>query len=434
MLSDEWNSQSMVIENHWEDEVTEEPIWEDDTMELWNLDLSQMSPVKQRRPGVQKVQKRKRCRKEVTLDNIVEGASVEVENEQEVAFQDVQELIFPDGGHHLDQVMVGEDVTMQETGRKSALEAEKDQSWESENTGSFEDACQAYAQGVQAHCAGFYQIGEGLCVAGAWDFKKQQGKAGWFHVSFRQVGPELLLNCRCSRCRAGASSCIHKWFLVEYRQEWFPEQEWEIITNKAVMITREQTDSENWHNVFSVGLEKEPSRAIVTHNGKDDGGGRWTCSKTCADVASCPHIGKARAMLPRLVSGDPNAEEGSGLAYMGFDVERGKHQSCAISHLPIRPPPWVALSSDLALYPYPKPVLSSPGLIRLDEYSACPYHAEKVFWDGTGEVTENPCVVYTIVGAFEATVQLVKCPICPGRRRRYIGPDPRDLGLFNFNN
>ncbi|KAJ7591940.1 hypothetical protein C8J56DRAFT_1046298 [Mycena floridula] len=151
-------------------------------------------------------------------------------------------------------------------------------------------------------------------------------------------------------------------------------------------------------------------------------------------MSSCPHIAKARVALPRLLSGDPDAEEGSGVAYMGLEVERGKEHNCAVSHLPIRPPRWAALPTDAALYPYPPPILAAPELIVLDQQSACPYHDEKVFWDGSGEIVESLCLVYTLVGALKATVQLVRCPVRPGQRRRYIGPDPRNLGLFNFNN
>ncbi|KAJ7576048.1 hypothetical protein C8J56DRAFT_1062435 [Mycena floridula] len=262
-------------------------------------------------------------------------------------------------------------------------EVMKDDDWELESMASFEDACEAYTEAIYSHCAGFYQIGEGICVTGAWDLKKQQGKwrAGWFHVTFR---------------RQEASSCIHKWFFAEYEKEWFPGQDWDIITNKAIMITREQTDSENWYNVFSVGLEKEPSQAVITHSGKDDGGRRWTCNKSCSSMSSCPHIAKARVALPCLLSGDPDAEEGSGVAYMGLEVERGKEHNCAVSHLPIRPPRWAAFPTDAALYPYPPPILVAPELIVLDQQSACPYHDEKVFWDGSGEIVKSPCLVYTL--------------------------------------
>ncbi|KAJ7595956.1 hypothetical protein C8J56DRAFT_1043056 [Mycena floridula] len=46
----------------------------------------------------------------------------------------------------------------------------------------------------------------------------------------------------------------------------------------------------------------------------------------------------------------------------------------------------------------------------------------------------QPCVVYTLVGAFDAVLEVAECPECNGKRRRNIGPDLHEMGLFNFNN
>jgi hypothetical protein len=42
-----------------------------------------------------------------------------------------------------------------------------------------------------------------------------------------------------------------------------------------------------------------------------------------------------------------------------------------------------------------------------------------------------PCTIYTLTGAHESHVQLQRCSSCS---RRFIGPDPREFHLFNFNN
>lgn len=44
------------------------------------------------------------------------------------------------------------------------------------------------------------------------------------------------------------------------------------------------------------------------------------------------------------------------------------------------------------------------------------------------------CTVYTLTGAFPVEVETQKCPSCPPAHKRRIGPEPRALGLFNFNN
>jgi hypothetical protein len=47
---------------------------------------------------------------------------------------------------------------------------------------------------------------------------------------------------------------------------------------------------------------------------------------------------------------------------------------------------------------------------------------------------ERTCTVYTLTEAKEAVIELQLCSNCPSSRRRYIGPETRDIGLFNYNN
>lgn len=44
------------------------------------------------------------------------------------------------------------------------------------------------------------------------------------------------------------------------------------------------------------------------------------------------------------------------------------------------------------------------------------------------------CTIYTLTRAYKAEIELQKCPSCPHTRHRYIGPETRELGIFNFNN
>jgi hypothetical protein len=44
------------------------------------------------------------------------------------------------------------------------------------------------------------------------------------------------------------------------------------------------------------------------------------------------------------------------------------------------------------------------------------------------------CIIYTLTGAHCTEIELQSCPVCPRTLRRFIGPETRDLGLFNFNN
>ncbi|KAJ7580453.1 hypothetical protein C8J56DRAFT_1058091 [Mycena floridula] len=112
----------------------------------------------------------------------------------------------------------------------------------------------------------------------------------------------------------------------------------------------------------------------------------------------------------------------------------GTEMRSTASYLPIRPPEWAGLPDDSFLYPYPVPVRGSPGVLRLDKTAACPCHQNRVLFKEEMAIFQQPCVVYTLVGAFDAILEVAECPECTGKRRRNIGPDLRELGLFNFNN
>lgn len=51
-----------------------------------------------------------------------------------------------------------------------------------------------------------------------------------------------------------------------------------------------------------------------------------------------------------------------------------------------------------------------------------------------GPILKASCVVYTLLEAFVVEVELQPCPSAPAQHRRFIGPDARELGLFNLNN
>lgn len=44
------------------------------------------------------------------------------------------------------------------------------------------------------------------------------------------------------------------------------------------------------------------------------------------------------------------------------------------------------------------------------------------------------CKLYALATVFNVEIELQKCPRCPANRRRYIGPDLRSFGIFNYNN
>jgi hypothetical protein len=106
----------------------------------------------------------------------------------------------------------------------------------------------------------------------------------------------------------------------------------------------------------------------------------------------------------------------------------------AISYLPILPPLWSALPRDNDMHCCPSPLQFIPCLLELDANASCycsspcttysPAHVSEVYF----------CTIYTITGAHSTSIQLQCCQTCPPHFRRFIGPETRDLGIFNFNN
>ncbi|KAG6806719.1 hypothetical protein H0H92_010274 [Tricholoma furcatifolium] len=105
----------------------------------------------------------------------------------------------------------------------------------------------------------------------------------------------------------------------------------------------------------------------------------------------------------------------------------------SVSFKSIAPPVWAELPSDLPLsYPRPPPVTVPPTLIRLEDDARCMCGAVR---NPESPTVTNTCRVYTILGCFDTTVELQRCTQCTtGGRHRFVGPDCRQVGLFNYNN
>lgn len=97
-------------------------------------------------------------------------------------------------------------------------------------------------------------------------------------------------------------------------------------------------------------------------------------------------------------------------------------------------PAWAAFDTDTALYPRPPPLRHPPALIQLDQESSCNCASGRTFYNPLLPVMEIECEIYTILGIVRAKVEVQECPTCPGVQRQTIGPDPRAIGLFNWNN
>ena len=75
-----------------------------------------------------------------------------------------------------------------------------------------------------------------------------------------------------------------------------------------------------------------------------------------------------------------------------------------------------------------------PDVIHLDSAASCRCEGERARWNPGLPLVERKCTIYTLTEAKEAIIELQQCPTCPRRRRRFIGPETRGIGLFNYNN
>lgn len=106
-------------------------------------------------------------------------------------------------------------------------------------------------------------------------------------------------------------------------------------------------------------------------------------------------------------------------------------QDRSISHLPILPPAWAALPTDPNLYDHAPPLTARPERLLLSTDSQC---LCKTAYDAERPTIFKPCTIYTLSRAFTTLIEVQSCGDCAADHRRFIGPDRRDLGLFNLNN
>lgn len=108
----------------------------------------------------------------------------------------------------------------------------------------------------------------------------------------------------------------------------------------------------------------------------------------------------------------------------------------AVSYLPILPPQWAALDTDVDLYRRAPPLRDGIELLELhDSVSSCAcLDGGRAFYDANLPKVVKECRVYTLTRAYKAKIELQKCPSCPKTRHRYIGLETREIGLLNYNN
>ncbi|KAL0057799.1 hypothetical protein AAF712_015542 [Marasmius tenuissimus] len=313
-----------------------------------------------------------------------------------------------------------------------------------------DDGLEVYMELFQEGEVGFIPVGTYLFAVQGWDKKNREPTSRWYHFEAKRVGDDVQIVCFCPQAKE-KEACVHRETYLEFRDEEFRDLENRVFLSVRVVwfwrVLEDNTPEEGqiWMNRFSVGLGQEGmvivnKRAIVSFLGSDTGAGVWTCSE-CSG-GKCAHRTAARRIFGQVMGTEdlggsvdrvtPELEEEEDVV-MFADRHGGRLDDVSISYLPVRPPAWAELPDDHPHYPGPTNSENPLSLIPLSAQNRSPCgRKDCMVNDITKEV--RTCTVYTLNQSYRAEIELLPCSACPPCKHCFVGPDPRDLGLFNFNN
>ncbi|KAF6749911.1 hypothetical protein DFP72DRAFT_818384 [Ephemerocybe angulata] len=296
-----------------------------------------------------------------------------------------------------------------------------------------------YRDAVEASVAGFYFIGGTVFVVEGWDLVRQRSAAGWYHLQYIWISGALHVVCTCP-VGIDNRACVHRELFKTFELDVSAENggQNEVNEDSTLFLRQQQINSpDEFLSVFSVrsfSSSHLKGRAIVTHVGSSATDGVWRCSKD-AGTDPCVHVRSAHRRLHDLLGGEAGDLEGVSIMMAFKPGGSANRYVGSISHLPILPPAAIMLPSDPRLYSRPPPLRSEPPpLLRLNENSTCSCSPGKPLFNPVGPVATQKCRVFTLVSAYKTDIQLQPCPECPRNHHRHVGPDLRELGIFNFNN
>ncbi|KAF6758653.1 hypothetical protein DFP72DRAFT_1032109 [Ephemerocybe angulata] len=300
---------------------------------------------------------------------------------------------------------------------------------------------EVYADAVANGVAGFRLLHGRLFVVQSWDIEKNQTKDVWHHLQYQIFGGKTSTGCSCPVATGGVL-CIHQGYFMEAN---LAERYEGIVTTSdeapaANLFYQRPLSTMAFLSLFSVESKSSSAlkgRAIVSHTGTSRNGGEWKCSKD-TNLSTCAHINEALPLLPEefgdLLEGMDLLEES--ISQDVCTMERGPGTS--VSYLPIHPPKWTRLTTDPVLYEEPPPLrdisVEQAKFYLQEGDSCCLCPNGRTFWDKDGKAEFRKAKLYTLTSLYEIEVQMQKCPECPTKNARWIGPDLRSRGVFNYNN
>ncbi|KAJ7233197.1 hypothetical protein C8J57DRAFT_1195912 [Mycena rebaudengoi] len=276
--------------------------------------------------------------------------------------------------------------------------------------------------------AAFYQIGADTFVVNGWDMKGKRSKETWYHAQHKTIGSENIFVCLCPTSRLD-TNCVHEQFLKECGAEFFPsDDELDIEEEVVLFARRHELDESATTNHFSCpsafkrGLR---GRVIVIYEGENDGSGLWRCEKDPS--GGCTHISNCRIKFQQLIHGNPHAEAAPATS---SDILEPVHGDRSVSHRMRPSPSWASLPGD-PTFNRILPLRRAPECLPLDIYSSCCCREPRQLFDAAVPIRKLACTIYGLCEAFTTLIEVQSCAMC---KRRFVGPDCEELGVFNYNN
>ncbi|KAJ2925489.1 hypothetical protein H1R20_g11605, partial [Candolleomyces eurysporus] len=228
----------------------------------------------------------------------------------------------------------------------------------------------SYLEAIETFGAGWYCISNSLFVVQGWDARRVKPTNNWYHLQHLEIEQEFF-NLYDVESLLAMTASIDA-----------PGDE------KATIFYRQQLpNAPDFLTMFSVegsSTSELKGRAIVSHIGVQPSSGSWKCSKH-AEGTLCLHVRDAFEPFQAAIGDD------------GQELD-------------------------------PAIFCKTPAL------GSCPCATGRTFYSPLRPTDSRSCRIFTLFTVYEGTIEVQPCPTCPVARRRLIGPDLVELGLFNFNN
>ncbi|KDR65668.1 hypothetical protein GALMADRAFT_148490 [Galerina marginata CBS 339.88] len=279
---------------------------------------------------------------------------------------------------------------------------------------------QYFVESVFAEECGFYQLSSRLYLVRGWNEIQRTVAMSWYHIQQMNIGMDQAFVCMCPNHRRNGV-CFHSRYMMDYGHERFPPSA-DVSDNddRPILVLRyQEQDDDIYFNIISTPSHRLPTiknGAAVEYVGRNDGNARHSLQQ---------HI------HADILARDPTVNE-TDIQYQDPPVRHATSRSNeSVSYRTLPAPIWARIPSD----PSPPPIIhlnGAPEFISIQgETATCCCKSERVQYSPFSETIRRPCIIYDIKTSWDSVIELQQCLAC---KKRCVGPDCREIGLFNWNN